>query len=441
MMPLAVPSGSVMRRPPNLMKTITPPQPAQVSTDPGPPANYLDLYGLSKPPFGTTADGAGFILFGSHRRAFELLVDHMMNGNGLVLLTGESGIGKTETLRAAANVATESGLRSILISRPPEGRINLQQIVSALDGQPDTFFDPPRKALLADDIELMPADCTSLLLTLMRGNPADSGGSAIVLASSGGELSRQDLAEFSTLARNTIRLQRLAANEVRQYIERSLWIAGGTTRRLITPDALKLLVARSGGAPGTINRLMEAALTSGFARGDTMITVKTVGAVLGPAARRGRARPYEPSGMPARAMQVAAAGLLVAGASVFLYKGLTERSLPRPPPPAPVVQRPVEPPAAAKVAETLPPALMAALMKRGNEALDLGDIASARLLFQRAAQTGNGAAATALGKTYDPNITADPGARDPARAREWYNRAAALGDPAAADFLKRLDGR
>jgi type II secretory pathway predicted ATPase ExeA len=441
MMPLAVPRGYVMRRPSNLMKTITAPQPAQVATDPGPPANYLDLYGLSKPPFGTTADGAGFILFGSHRRAFELLVDHMMNGSGLVLLTGDAGIGKTEMLRAAANVATESGLRSILISRPPEGRINLQQIVSALDGQPDIFFEPPRKALLADDIELMPNDCVSLLLTLARGKPEGPGGSGVVLTSSGGELSRQDLTEFSTLARNTIRLQRLGANEIRQYIERSLWIAGGTTRRLITPDAMKLLVARSGGAPGTINRLMEAALTSGFARGDTMITVKTVSAVMGPAVRRTRARPYEPSGVPARVMQFAAAGLLVAGASAFLYKGLSDKTLPSPPPPAPVVQRPVEQATPTRPAETLPPALMAALMKRGNEALDLGDIASARLLFQRAAQTGNGAAATALGKTYDPNITADPGARDPARAREWYNRAVALGDPAAADFLKRLDGR
>jgi hypothetical protein len=221
-----------------------------------------------------------------------------------------------------------------------------------------------------------------------------------------------------------------------------LWIAGGTTRRLIAPDAMKLLVARSGGLPGTVNRVMEAALTAGFARGDAMITAKTLSSVVGPPGPRIRRRtPHTPipSTVPAWTMQAAAVGLLVAGASAFLYKALTERPVPTPPV---VVQRLVEqPPPPAKPAETVPPALMAALMKRGNEALDLGDISAARLLFQRAAETGNAAAATALGKTYDPNFTANPSARDPARAAEWYRKAVALGDPSAADLLKRVGGR
>jgi type II secretory pathway predicted ATPase ExeA len=437
MMPTAVPRGSVMRRPPNLMKTMTAARPEPAPADPGPPSNYLDLYGLSKPPFGSATDGSGFILFGSHRRAFELLVEHMMNGSGLVLLTGDSGIGKTETLRAAAAVAAESGLRTILISRPPEGRIDHEQIVAALDGEPETFFSPPRKALLADDIELMPSDCLSLLLSLARSKPAEPGGSAIILSSSGAEVSRPDLAELSLLARNTIRLMRLGPAEILQYVERSLWIAGGTTRRLITPDALKLVIARSGGMPGNVNRLMEAGFTAGFARGDSMITAKTVGSVLGPAAPRARHRSAPaPSGVPARALQIAAMGLLAVGASVFLYKGLTDKIATKAPPV--VVQAPAEPPPPVKAAATLPPALMDALVKRGNEALDLGDIAGARLLFQRAAEAGNGAAATALGKTYDPNFTTSVGARDPARAIDWYRKAIAQGDQDAADLLKRL---
>jgi TPR repeat protein len=83
---------------------------------------------------------------------------------------------------------------------------------------------------------------------------------------------------------------------------------------------------------------------------------------------------------------------------------------------------------------------VAALLNRGNEALGLGDISAARLLFQRAAEAGNGVAATALGKTFDPNFTTNASARDPTRAAEWYRRAIALGDPNAADLLKRLTG-
>jgi type II secretory pathway predicted ATPase ExeA len=433
--------GFDMRRPPNLMKTMTAPQPVQAQADPGPPSNYLDLYGLSKPPFGGAADTAGYVLFGSHRRAFELLVDHMMNGSGVVLLLGEEGIGKTETLRSAAAVAAESGLHTIMISRPPEGRISLEQVESALDEPPEYFHQSPRKALLADDIALMPNDCVSLLLSLARATPDGQGGSSIVLSSSSTDFSRPELAEFAGFARNTIRLPRLSNAEIRQYIERSLWIAGGTTRRLITLDAMKVVIARSGGVPGTVDRLMEAVLTAGFARGDAMITARTVASVMGPPAPRSRPRTREMPGVTARAMQIAALGMLAAGTAAFLYKGLTglpEQSLPK----APVVAPPSSeqsPPA--KPAAVLPVPLMAALMKRGNESLELGDIAAARLLFQRAADAGNAAAATALGKTYDPNFMKAASARDPERAAEWYQKAVALGDSSAADLLKRLDAR
>ncbi len=438
-MRLAVPLGSDMRRPSNLMRTTTAPPVARVPVEAGAPSNYLDLYGLSKAPFEMASDGSGYILFGSRRRAFELLVDHMMNGSGLILLNGEGGIGKTETLRAAASIASESGVRTAMIARPREGRIAMDQIVATLDGRTDRFFEQPRMALLADDVELMPNDCVSLMRSFAQ--PKDGpGGSAIILTSSGSELSRPDLAEIASLARDTIRLQRLGPAEVRQYIERSLWMAGGTTRRLIAPDALKLIIVRSGGIPAAINRMMEAVFTAGFARGDTMITARTVATVIGPAAPRMRARTRasEPSASASWMIPIAALGLLVVGASVFFYQALTEKPAPKPPA---VVQRPIEQPQPAKPAETLPPSLVAALIKRGSEALDLGDTASARLLFQRAAEAGSGTAAIALGKTYDPNFTGNVAARDTNRAAEWYRKAAALGDPSAAGLLQRLGAR
>src|ERR1700754_3816219 len=123
------PFGSVMRRPSSLMNTMTAPRSVPAPAEPGPPSSYLDFYGLSKPPFGSAPENASYILFGSHRRAFEMLVDHMMNGMGLIMLVGESGIGKTETLRAATAVAADSGLHTILIARPQEARIGLEQIV------------------------------------------------------------------------------------------------------------------------------------------------------------------------------------------------------------------------------------------------------------------------------------------------------------------------
>jgi TPR repeat protein len=46
-----------------------------------------------------------------------------------------------------------------------------------------------------------------------------------------------------------------------------------------------------------------------------------------------------------------------------------------------------------------------------------------------------------MGKTYDPNFMTTVNARDPDQAAEWYRKAVALGEPSAADLLKRLGVR
>jgi len=83
------------------------------------------------------------------------------------------------------------------------------------------------------------------------------------------------------------------------------------------------------------------------------------------------------------------------------------------------------------------------LVSRGDDFLKAGDIASARLYYERAADAGNGSAALRLGATFDPGFLASAGVRgtlgDPARAASWYTRARDLGEAAAAQRLKSLD--
>jgi type II secretory pathway predicted ATPase ExeA len=427
---------------------------------------YLDFYGLSKPPFGGPRAENGFILFGSQKRSFELLVGHIVNGSGLVLLQAEEGVGKTEMLRAAGDVVTEAGGHAILVTRPPDGRASLAQLVVALGG-PDAsietsaedvvqrFLTSPRQALLVDDVDLMPEDCVQLLLTLLRTMPTDSAAPAVALSTSaelGSDPTRPDLAELVPFARNTIRLPRLAPAEVQQYIERSLWVAGGTVRRLMAPDALKMIVFRSGGVAASVDRLMEAAFNAGFARGEAMITGKTIVAMSGGAPRpppRQRWIELELERVPERAIQFAAAMLLVTGASVFLYRAFNDAPpspmpavapLATPPmPQVPPTPTPLTPPA--KPAETMAPDLITALLKRGDQSIALGDTAAARLFFRHAADGGSAVAATALGRTYDPDYAALGDKPDRALAAEWYRKAVSLGDARAADLLKRLETR
>lgn len=84
-------------------------------------------------------------------------------------------------------------------------------------------------------------------------------------------------------------------------------------------------------------------------------------------------------------------------------------------------------------------------VERGNEMMEDGDVAGARLFYQRAAEIGLAEGAIALAETYDPNELR----RWPVRglqgnielAREWYERARELGAPEAEARLRRLTAR
>jgi hypothetical protein len=84
----------------------------------------------------------------------------------------------------------------------------------------------------------------------------------------------------------------------------------------------------------------------------------------------------------------------------------------------------------------LPPAEIAALVTRGDSFLNAGDIASAQLFYERAADAGDGSAALRLAATFDPAFLSRTGIRgargDPDAAASWYRRARELGALASA---------
>lgn len=90
----------------------------------------------------------------------------------------------------------------------------------------------------------------------------------------------------------------------------------------------------------------------------------------------------------------------------------------------------------------LAPDEIAMLVKRGKDFLANGDISSARLLLRRAAEAGDSEAALALGSTFDPAVINRLGAigvhADAARARKWYEKAAALGSNNASQQIANL---
>ena len=82
---------------------------------------------------------------------------------------------------------------------------------------------------------------------------------------------------------------------------------------------------------------------------------------------------------------------------------------------------------------------LANLMQRAKGFLATGDLMSARLLLERAADAQEVDAALMLAQTYDPDVLGTSDVRnivpEPAKARAWYQKAAQLG---SADAQRRL---
>jgi hypothetical protein len=108
------------------------------------------------------------------------------------------------------------------------------------------------------------------------------------------------------------------------------------------------------------------------------------------------------------------------------------------------VQTPAPPPApaATDARPSLDAEEIAVLLNRGKAFLNDGDVVSARLVLRRAAEAGSAEAALALGASYDPLVIKQTGAvgvqSDAEQARQWYQRAAALGSNAASRQLANL---
>lgn len=93
----------------------------------------------------------------------------------------------------------------------------------------------------------------------------------------------------------------------------------------------------------------------------------------------------------------------------------------------------------------LPPEEEKAMLERALSILQNGDIAAARLLFQRLAEKGSARGALAMAKTYDPEVLTGMNVfglvPEPKKAAKWYARAAEMGNEQARERLAKLSAQ
>lgn len=262
---------------------------------------YEAFYGLKEQPFAISTDPKFLFLSAPHRRAYEEIMNGISRDESLLLLTGETGSGKTTLCRAVIAATGDRTFSSVLHQPYMTGPEMLRLILR--DFGLVSKEELRRGGLAGADVphlmEVMETFLASLAAVQARG---------IVVIDEAQSLSPTLLDEVRMLTAferegkrlvqiilcgqpmllNTLKtepmyalneritrrvvLTPLSEGEVEAYIYHRLAIAGGADKISFDREALKLIADLSRGLPRRVNVLTDRTLQEGRIEGVTRIT-------------------------------------------------------------------------------------------------------------------------------------------------------------------------
>jgi general secretion pathway protein A len=295
------------------------------------PPLYEAFYGFKEQPFSLSSDPRFLYLSGSHRRAYEELLTGLRRREGLLVLTGETGTGKT-TLCHAVIQALGARTFSALILNPYMTDAEVVRVVLRDFGL--VSRDEIRRGALAkadmpqllDTLEaflrsLLPLDSYAVLIideaqslspqvldqVRMLGGYEHEGQRLLQIVLCGQPALTNTLREESIRALNERVTRRnvlmpLPPAEVEAYIRHRLEIAGGTDRVVFQPGAVWMVADLSRGLPRRVNLLCDRALEEGRLANTNDISAdlikKAARAVAGPSVLASQPEEAEPDPEP-----------------------------------------------------------------------------------------------------------------------------------------------
>lgn len=262
---------------------------------------YETFYGLKEQPFAISTDPKFLFLSAPHRRAYDELMHGITRDESLLLLTGETGSGKTTLCRAIIGALGERTFSSVLHQPYMTGPEMLRLILR--DFGLVSKEDLRRGALAGSDVphllEVLEGFLRSLVAIQSRGivviDEAQSlsptlldevrmltafeldGRRLIQIVLCGQPMLLNTLKTEPMYALNEritrrVALTPLSPAEVESYIYHRLAIAGSADAVSFQSDAMKLIADLSRGLPRRVNVLCDRTLQEGRAVSATTIT-------------------------------------------------------------------------------------------------------------------------------------------------------------------------
>jgi general secretion pathway protein A len=262
---------------------------------------YEAFYGLREQPFALSADPRFIFWSASHRRAFDDLLLGLRRREGVLLLTGETGTGKTTLCRAVIDslghrtfsalvlnpymVGTEV-LRVILrdfglvsrdeIRRGSLSRADVPQLLDTLESFLRSLVPlEARAVLIVDEAQSLSSEALDQIRLL--GSYEEGGQRLLQILLCGqpnllNTLKTEPMRALNERITRRAGLTPLLAPEVEAYVRHRLAVAGGSDTVTFQPEAFGLISEYSRGLPRRINVLCDRALDEGRMRGSAVIT-------------------------------------------------------------------------------------------------------------------------------------------------------------------------
>ncbi|HXG13201.1 MAG TPA: AAA family ATPase [Gemmataceae bacterium] len=253
---------------------------------------YETRFGLRRRPFRATPDLDSYYPATSHECALARLLQAIADDEGLALLTGDVGMGKTlighcllDRLGSTASTAFltnshlggRAGLLQAILydfSLPYQGLSEQELRLALTDFLLKNYAAGRRTVVILDEAQHLPADLLEELRLL--GNLEARGGKAFQAVLLGQPalletLRRPELAAFNQRLTVRLRLDPLGLDEAVDYLLHQLRIAGGRPQAIVSDEALQILAAGARGVPRLLNQAAHQALLLADAAGADLV--------------------------------------------------------------------------------------------------------------------------------------------------------------------------
>lgn len=260
---------------------------------------YEEYFGLTEKPFNKTPDPR--FLYQSRKHAEALArIQHAVEEQGIVLLTGEIGSGKTTLSRAFID-SLDSSFHPVLIINPRLSPAQLLRTVALRLGMDDApkhrhelleginaklyeLYEASRQpVIIIDEAQLIPGKSTFEELRLLTNFQLDDRNLLAIVLIGQTELRERLKRKPYRALRQRIGMQYhlgpLDSEETDAYVAHRLRVAGRTAP-LFDAAALSLLYEHSGGIPRRINIIAGNALVEAFGREASTIGPEIIESVV-----------------------------------------------------------------------------------------------------------------------------------------------------------------